>query len=135
MCGKGRDVDAGAGEVCKADIVQDLRGIGMDNDQQEQQHGQRDQKAEQAADDLGQRGNRKQCDDRQHQAHQAAELDREEALLDVAFHREQRELADEDQPGLIDSCVRENAVTAQDQGEYNRRYDDLIRRFESRQAK
>ena len=37
--------------------------------------------------------------------------------------------------GLIDSCVRENAVTAQDQEEYNRRYDDLISRFESLQVK
>ncbi len=37
--------------------------------------------------------------------------------------------------GMIESCVRENAVTAQDQEEYNRRYDDLIRRFESLQAK
>ncbi len=37
--------------------------------------------------------------------------------------------------GLIDSCVRENAVTALDQEEYNCRYDDLISRFESLQAK
>ena len=37
--------------------------------------------------------------------------------------------------GLIDSCVRENAVTAQDQEEYSRRYNDLISRFESLQAR
>ncbi len=36
---------------------------------------------------------------------------------------------------MIDACVRENAATAQDQGQYKRRYDDLISRFESLQAK
>ena len=37
--------------------------------------------------------------------------------------------------GMIESCVRENAATAQDQGQYRCRYDDLIVRFETLQAK
>lgn len=37
--------------------------------------------------------------------------------------------------GMIESCVRENAATAQDQGQYRSRYDDLIARFETLQAK
>ena len=37
--------------------------------------------------------------------------------------------------GLIDSCVRENAVTAQDQEEYNRRYTELTERFEALQVR
>ncbi len=36
---------------------------------------------------------------------------------------------------LLWGCVRENAVTAQDQDQYKSRYDDLISRFESLQAK
>lgn len=37
--------------------------------------------------------------------------------------------------GMIESCVRENAATAQDQDQYKSRYDDLINRFETLQAK
>ena len=37
--------------------------------------------------------------------------------------------------GMIDAYVRENAVTAQDQNQYKSRYDDLISRFETSQAK
>ena len=37
--------------------------------------------------------------------------------------------------GMINACVRENAATAQDQGQYRSRYDDLIARFEMLQAK
>ncbi len=37
--------------------------------------------------------------------------------------------------GMIESCVRENAATAQDQCQYKSRYDDLINRFETLQAK
>ena len=37
--------------------------------------------------------------------------------------------------GMIESCVRENAVAAQDQDQYKSRYDDLINRFETLQAK
>lgn len=37
--------------------------------------------------------------------------------------------------GMIENCVRENAVTAQDQGQYKSRYDDLIARFETLQTK
>ena len=37
--------------------------------------------------------------------------------------------------GMIDACVRENAVAAQDQNQYKSRYDDLISRFETSQAK
>ncbi len=37
--------------------------------------------------------------------------------------------------GMIESCVRENAVAAQDQCQYKSRYDDLINRFETLQAK
>jgi Site-specific recombinases, DNA invertase Pin homologs len=37
--------------------------------------------------------------------------------------------------GMIDACVRENAVAAQDQDQYKSRYDDLINRFETLQAK
>ena len=36
---------------------------------------------------------------------------------------------------MIESCVRENAATAQDQGQYKSRYDDLINRFETLQTK
>ena len=37
--------------------------------------------------------------------------------------------------GLIDACVHENAVTAQDQGDYNSRYTELTDRFEALQSK
>ena len=37
--------------------------------------------------------------------------------------------------GMIETCVRENAATAQDQGQYRSRYDDLIARFETLQTK
>ena len=37
--------------------------------------------------------------------------------------------------GMIDACVRENAVAAQDQDQYKSRYYDLINRFETLQAK
>ena len=37
--------------------------------------------------------------------------------------------------GMIEICVRENAATAQDQGQYRSRYDDLIARFETLQTK
>ena len=37
--------------------------------------------------------------------------------------------------GLIDACVHENAVAAQDQGKYNSRYTELTERFEALQAR
>ena len=37
--------------------------------------------------------------------------------------------------GLIDACVHENAVAAQDQGDYNSRYTELTERFEALQAR
>lgn len=37
--------------------------------------------------------------------------------------------------GMIETCVRENAATAQDQGQYRRRYDNLIAHFETLQTK
>lgn len=37
--------------------------------------------------------------------------------------------------GLIDACVHENAMAAQDQGDYNSRYTELTDRFEALQAK
>ena len=37
--------------------------------------------------------------------------------------------------GLIDTCVHENAVAAQDQGDYNSRYAELTERFEALQAR
>ena len=37
--------------------------------------------------------------------------------------------------GMIESCVRKNAVAAQDQDQYKSRYDDLIARFETLQTK
>ena len=37
--------------------------------------------------------------------------------------------------GLIDACIHENAVTAQDQGDYNSRYTELTDRFEALQSK
>lgn len=37
--------------------------------------------------------------------------------------------------GMIDACVRENAVAAQNQNQYKSRYDNLISRFETSQAK
>ena len=37
--------------------------------------------------------------------------------------------------GLIDTCVHENAVAAQDQGDYNSRYAELTERFEVLQAR
>ena len=37
--------------------------------------------------------------------------------------------------GLIDACVHENAVSAQDQGDYNSRYSALTERFEALQVR
>ena len=37
--------------------------------------------------------------------------------------------------GLIDACVHENAMAAQDQGDYNSRYTELTDRFEALQAR
>ena len=37
--------------------------------------------------------------------------------------------------GLIDACVHENAVAAQDQGDYNSRYTELTERFEALQVR
>ena len=102
VCSKGLCVNAGNSQVCKANVVKHLRCIGVQNDKDEQHHCKRDHKTHQAADNRGKCSDCQQSKDSKNQTDKAAELNSDKAILDVALEGEKHNVADVDQPAIIE---------------------------------
>ena len=111
---KGLRVDAGHREVGKADVVEHLGSIGMQDDEDEQHHRQRQQQARQAAQHRGQGCNGQHGQYGEPHAYKAAQLHGKEAVLDVALHGEQHDVAQKHQPAVIKFNDVEERVGDQD---------------------
>ena len=107
---KSVQVDAGAGQVSKAYIVEDLGRIGMDKDQQSQHNAQRNKEAEEVAQNGGQCANSQKGKYREYKSYQTAQLNGQEAILHIALKGEQHDVAYKDEPAVfkahqMDDCV------------------------------
>ena len=114
MGGQGRDIDAGHGQVGKAHVVQHLGCVGVQDDEDEQHHGQRQDKAEEIAQNRGQGTDGQQRRHGEHQTHKAAQLHGDKAILHITLQREHHDVAQEDQPAVLHAGQVDDGVCDQD---------------------
>ena len=114
MGGQSGGVDAGHGQVGKAHVVQHLGCVGVQDDEDEQHHGQRNEEAEESAQHRGQGRDGKQGDHGEDQAHETTQLNGDEAILHIAFQREHHDIAQEDQPAVLHAGHMDDGVGDQD---------------------
>ena len=86
----------------------------MQDDEDEQHHRQRQKQARQAAQHRGQGCNGQHGQHGEHHAYKAAQLHGKEAVLDVALHGEQHDVAQKHQPAVIKFNDVEERVGDQD---------------------
>ena len=94
-------VDAGDGQVGKAHIVQHLGGVGVQDDEDEEHHAQRQRQAQHPAQNRRQRTDGQHRQHREHHAHEAAQLHADKAVFDVALHRKEHDIAQENEPAVL----------------------------------
>ena len=114
MGGQSGGVDAGHSQVGKAHVVQHLGCVGVQDDEDEQHHGQRDEEAEEAAQHRGQGRDGKQSDHSEDQAHKTTQLNGDEAILHIAFQREHHDIAQKDQPAVLQAGHMDDGIGNQD---------------------
>jgi hypothetical protein len=86
----------------------------VQDDEDEQHHGQRDEEAEEAAQHRGQRGDAQQGYDGEDKAHQTAQLHRPEAVFHVTFQCEHHDIAQEDEPAVFHAGHVDDGVGNED---------------------
>ena len=86
----------------------------MQDDEDEQHHGQRQDKAEEIAQNRGQGTDGQQRRHSEHQTHKAAQLHSDKAILHIALQREHHDIAQEDQ---VDDGVCDQDPDQQHQAE------------------
>ena len=112
--GQSGGVDAGHSQVGKAHVVQHLGCVGVQDDEDEQHHGQRDEEAEEITQNRGQGCDGQQRDHSEDKAHKAAQLHRDEAVFHIALQREHHDVAQKDQPAVLHACDMDNGVGDED---------------------
>ena len=114
MGGQSGGVDAGHSQVGKAHVVQHLGCVGVQDDEDEQHHGQRQDKAEEIAQNRGQGTDGQQRRHGEHQTHKAAQLHGDKAILHIALQREHHDVAQEDQPAVLHAGQVDDGICNQD---------------------
>ena len=115
---EGSGVDTSASQICKTHVVQNLRRIGVQDNQNEQHNRKRNQEAKQAAKNGGQRSHGKQRERCQNQSHESAQFNGYKPIIDGSFfHCEQHDIADENEPTVLKVDHVQNCVCNYDPDE------------------
>ncbi len=91
----------------------------MQDDEDEEHHAQREEQAQHSAQHGGQGTDGQHGDDGEHHAHQTAQLHGDEPLLDVALHREEHDVAQEDQPAVLEIDGVKKGIGYKDPGHHH----------------